>query len=299
MLFGFATIEHAGRSVPAITCGEDVWPLADLVPIDSCPAAVPDDLHGLLVEWDSWTDAVEKVLASSIRPRSRSAAETVFLPPLPAPSAVYCAGANYRDHVEEMGATPPDPATDRPFHFLVPPTSLSGHGATVPKPPDVRKLDWEAELVAVIGRTADDVDAERALDYVAGYTVANDLSCRDERFRSPMFGIDWMAHKGRRALTPVGPSIVPARFVPDPLALSLRLSVNETTRQDSTTGQMIFSVAQQIAALSALTPLQPGDLVLTGTPAGTAGAHGGLYLEPGDVVVAEIDGIGRLENRIG
>jgi 2-keto-4-pentenoate hydratase/2-oxohepta-3-ene-1,7-dioic acid hydratase in catechol pathway len=134
----------------------------------------------------------------------------------------------------------------------------------------MQRLDWEAELVAVTGRRADTVTPEQALDYVAGYTVANDLSCRDERaMSSGIFGIHWLLQKGWRGLKPVGPAIVPARFVPDPGALRIRLSVNDEIRQ-----------------------------VLTGTPAGTAAAHGHRYLTPGDHVVAEIEGLGQLTTRI-
>ncbi|MDT0307549.1 fumarylacetoacetate hydrolase family protein [Streptomyces sp. DSM 44917] len=279
--------------------GEEIFPLADLLPPAHRPAPLPDGFRGLLPAWDQWVDAVEKALAGQapcapVPP----AAIGAFLPPLTDPSAVYGAAANYSDHVAEMGAQAPDPADGPPFHFLLPPASLVGHGRPVPRPRGVRRLDWEVELAAVIGRETDGIAPERALEQVAGYTVANDLSCRDEEFRSPLFGMDWLRHKGWRGLTPLGPCVVPARFVPDPSALRLRLSVNGVTRQDSHTGLMIHSVAQQISALSALAPLRPGDLLLTGTPAGTATAHQGRYLKPGDRVVAAIDGVGRLENRI-
>nr|WP_186000255.1 fumarylacetoacetate hydrolase family protein [Streptomyces malaysiensis] len=140
---------------------------------------------------------------------------------------------------------------------------------------------------------------EEALDYVAGYTVANDLSCRDdEALSAPPFGIHWLLQKGWRGLKPLGPAVVPASLVPTPHDLPIRLSVNGEVRQNSNTNQMIFSLAEQISALSKLAPLHPGDLLLSGTPAGTAAAHQGRYLEPGDEVVVEVVGVGRLETRV-
>ena len=113
-----------------------------------------------------------------------------------------------------------------------------------------------------------------------------------------IFGIHWLLQKGWRGLKPLGPAMIPARFVPSPGALKIRLSVNGETRQDSSTSQMIFTVLQQIAALSAVVPLEPGDLILTGTPAGTAAAHHDRYLAPGDLIVAEIQEIGRPITRV-
>jgi 2-keto-4-pentenoate hydratase/2-oxohepta-3-ene-1,7-dioic acid hydratase in catechol pathway len=285
--FGFAALS-AGL---AASTDRGLVPLSRLL---GEPA--PADVLALLPAWDDWIDAVAAALSGYDGPLLTEE-EVVFLPSVTHRPTVYCAGANYTDHLAEMGG---QAAATEPFHFLIPPAALSGHRSVAVRPAQMERLDWEVELAAVIGRRADAVTGQEALDYVAGYTVANDLSCRDARAMSvPIFGINWLLQKGWRGLKPLGPALVPARFVPSPDALKLRLSVNGETRQDSSTGQMIFSLPQQIAALSAVVPLEPGDLILTGTPAGTAAGHGNRYLVPGDQVVAEIEGVGRLTTYIG
>ncbi|MFD1715443.1 fumarylacetoacetate hydrolase family protein [Amnibacterium flavum] len=215
-------------------------------------------------------------------------------PPTVDRPAVFCAGANFADHVAEMGET----AIVRPYHFISPPTVLAGDGDQVRRPTGGDLLDWEVELVAVIGRRSFEVAEESALDVLAGYTVGNDVSVRGPHLVHPIFGIDWGVAKNADGLTPIGPALVPARFVPDPQALAMTLTVDGIVRQQSSTAQMLVSVAAQIAAITRYTTLNPGDLILTGTPAGTARAHDGAYLEDGAVMVAEIDGVGSLSNQI-
>ena len=161
-------------------------------------------------------------------------------------------------------------------------------------------MDWEAELAAVIGRTAKHVQVEKALNYVAGYAVANDLSARDRGRRphipddSP-FKADWVAHKSFDGSCPLGPWIVPSDDIRDPQNLGIRLWVNGVIKQDSSTKNMIFNVAEQIAHLSSRLTLHPGDLILTGTPAGVGGGRG-EFLKAGDVVKIEIERIGSISN---
>lgn len=223
---------------------------------------------------------------------------------------IYCAGANYADHVAEMARAqnqppPPDPHMLglKPWFFIKPSRSCAvGTGARVARPRGCEKLDWEAELAAVIGKPARNVSAKDALSYVAGYTIANDLSARDLARRPQLppgspFHFDWTAHKGFEGSCPLGPWITPAREVPDPQRLAIRLWVNGALKQDSSTSQMIYSVAEQIAHLSSLATLHPGDIVLTGTPAGV-GAPRNEFLQPGDRVEIEIEALGRLETWI-
>ena len=230
--------------------------------------------------------------------------------PLLYPGAIYCAGANYADHVEEMARAqnlppPKDPRELglKPWFFLKPArASVVGPLSRVARPRSSQKLDWEAELVAVIGRPARNVPVEKALDYVGGYTIADDLSARDLSRRAALppgnpFHFDWTAHKGFEGSCPLGPWITPAAEVPDPQRLAIRLWVNGALKQDSNTSRMIFSTAEQIAHLSSLATLHPGDLVLTGTPAGV-GAGRNEFLRPGDRVEIEIEGLGRLEHWI-
>jgi 2-keto-4-pentenoate hydratase/2-oxohepta-3-ene-1,7-dioic acid hydratase in catechol pathway len=237
-------------------------------------------------------------------------AEVKLHAPLLYPGTIYCAGANYADHVAEMARAqnmppPVDPRTLglKPWFFIKPPRGcVVGPLAQVARPRGCQKLDWEAELVAVIGKAAREVSVENALDYVAGYTCANDLSARDLGRRAQLpptnpFHWDWTAHKGFEGSCPLGPWITPAREVPDPQRLAIRLWVNGVIKQDSNTSQMIFSVADQISHLSSITTLYPGDIILTGTPAGV-GTGRNEFLQPGDHVEVEIEGLGRLENWI-
>jgi 2-keto-4-pentenoate hydratase/2-oxohepta-3-ene-1,7-dioic acid hydratase in catechol pathway len=188
-----------------------------------------------------------------------------------------------------------------PWHFIKPSHTAIGNNGIV----SVRssKLDWEVELAVVLGRRARNVSVVEALNYVAGYTIANDLSARDliARTNVPIespFRYDWIGQKCFDGSCPLGPFLVPAREVPDPQNLGIRLRVNGTLMQDSNTSQMIFSAAEQIAHLSSRLTLYPGDIILTGTPAGT-GAEIGRFLAEGDLATAEVDGLGVLNTRIG
>ncbi|MFJ3802589.1 fumarylacetoacetate hydrolase family protein [Streptomyces sp. NPDC090088] len=290
--FGMARVLHEGGPVLGVVQDDTVHLLSDLLG-DSAPATFEQALG----EWEPLVDSVAAALDTGAAAGSAvPAASADFLPPAVDRPAIWCAGANYTDHVAEMGNTDFE---KRAFHFLSPATVLSGHRAVVNRPAGVTRLDWEIELAAVIGRAARRVGVEDALSHVAGYTIANDVSVRDEdRLRHPIFGIDWTATKNADGCTPLGPSVVPARFVPEPGDLGLTLAVNGQVRQDSRTSLMIVDLAEQIAALSQYITLQPGDLVLTGTPAGTAAAHGGAYLLDGDVMTATITGLGTLENTI-
>ena len=307
MTFGIATVRFApgsqsGEGAPADTPAVVVDDRA--VPLDVLLGAgdgrrAPGSVLELLPDASSW---FSRIGAADLVPSERagwvSTEEVEFLPPLPNPPTIYCAGANYRDHIEEMTGRAPDDAYAVPYHFLTPAGALSGHRAAVPRPPGCTQLDWEIELAVVIGRRAEHVSLDAALEYVAGYTVANDLSMRDFALRPDVpFGVDWIRSKGYTGCLPVGPTIIPSAFVPDPQHLSLSLSVNGEKMQDSSTALMLFSVAEQIAALSAIVPLLPGDLICTGTPAGVGFARG-RFLEPGDVAVAEIEILGRLETRV-
>lgn len=266
---------------------------------------------GILEDWRAAQGVIKKAVASAAKSRvkSRPLKGAKLLAPVLWPSAIYCAGANYADHAAEMAARSnrplePDPHTLglESWHFIKASRSLAPPGATIKAADYSKQLDWEAELAAVIGRPAKNVSQEKALSYVAGYTVANDLSARDRSRRphvsdtSP-FKADWVAHKSFDGSCPLGPWIVPASEIPDPQNLALKLWVNGEIKQDSHTSKMIFNLAEQIAHLSARLTLHPGDLILTGTPAGV-GAGRGEYLKAGDVVKIWIEGIGEISNRI-
>ena len=211
--------------------------------------------------------------------------------PLDNPSKIIAIGLNYLDHAEEGKADVPA----NPICFCKFPTSLIGPGAEVKWSPDVSaKVDYEAELVVVVGKRARRVSEAEALDYVFGYTCGNDVSARDLQF----WDGQWVRGKSLDTFAPIGPWIVTADEIPNPQTLDIRCLVNGQTMQESNTGHMIFSVAYLIHFLSQAFTLLPGDLIFSGTPSGV-----GVFRNPpvlmgdGDEMVIEIDGIGRLVNR--
>jgi 2-keto-4-pentenoate hydratase/2-oxohepta-3-ene-1,7-dioic acid hydratase in catechol pathway len=263
----------------------------------------PAELRGVtlmqvLDDWARWTPVLRDLDAESLTevPGARLAA------PLTYPRKVLCAGANYYDHAEEMGTERPDPDAT-PFFFLkTPTTTIVGTGTPVAIPVDPEAgVDWEAELGVVIADTCRDLDAADARAHIAGYVVANDLSARGRFPRPdavfPPFGWDWFAHKNQDGFCPIGPGMVPAWLVPDPQELKIRLTVNGEVKQDSTTAAMVTGVDKLVAAASRVATLEPGDLVLTGTPAGV-GMPRQEFLKPGDVVTVEIEGLGHITNEI-
>ena len=206
------------------------------------------------------------------------------------PSKIVCVGLNYRDHAEESGMALPE----RPLLFSKWPNTLIGPGDPILLPAISNEVDYEAELGVVIGRRASGVAQEDALSYVRGYVCANDVSARDLQFADGQ----WARGKSLDTFCPVGP-LVPASEVPDPQALRIRAILNGRTLQDSNTQQMIFSVAEVIAFISQAITLEPGDLILTGTPPGVGFVRKPpIFLQPGDEITIEIDGIGALTNPV-
>jgi 2-keto-4-pentenoate hydratase/2-oxohepta-3-ene-1,7-dioic acid hydratase in catechol pathway len=263
-------------------------------------------VRGILDDWAIAAPLLAEVSASA-KTNGRALDSVELLSPVLYPGAIYCAGANYRDHVDNMSrrlniAPDPDPHILglSPWHFIKASWCAVGHGAKVGLDSDF--LDWEAELAVVIGRLARDVTVTHAFDYVAGYTIGNDLSARDRMARdkvdiSSPFRYDWIGHKNFDGACPLGPWIVPAGDVGDPQSLSIRTFVNDVLKQDSNTSNMLFSIAEQISYLSSRLTLHPGDVILTGTPAGV-GMETGECLNHGDRVRVEIENIGELVTEI-
>ena len=214
-----------------------------------------------------------------------------MVPPIERPQKIICVGLNYHDHAEEQGVEPP-PA---PLLFAKWPNTLIGPGEAIVIPPVTRQVDYEAELGVVIGRRVRGVSEENALEAVRGYLCLNDVSARDLQFSDGQ----WVRGKSLDTFCPVGPELVPAVEVPDPQALGIRASVNGHVLQDSSTSRMVFSVAGIIAHVSRAITLEPGDLIATGTPAGVGAFRDPpIWLEPGDEVSIEIDGLGALTNPV-
>jgi 2-keto-4-pentenoate hydratase/2-oxohepta-3-ene-1,7-dioic acid hydratase in catechol pathway len=295
---GLATIRLDGRPGPAVLAGGFVLPLAEAARRSGADGPAPGSSREALADWDRWTSVIRHAGADGVGGAGwLPETDVEFLPALADPPTVYCAAANYHDHAKEMRSTA-DTVPAAPMFFLVPPASLAGHREPVVRPDGVQQFDWEVELAVVIGRRASSVSAADASTVIAGYTVANDLSLRDFARREDFpFFPDWLAMKSYTGCMPLGPAIVPAESVPDPMDLHLGLTVNGVQRQASNTKNMIFSIAEQIEYLSRIVTLQPGDVILTGTPAGTGRAWG-AFLAPDDVMVAEVEGLGRLETRV-
>jgi 2-keto-4-pentenoate hydratase/2-oxohepta-3-ene-1,7-dioic acid hydratase in catechol pathway len=299
---------RAGRDARAgLLVGDTVYDAAKVTG-ESADATV----LGVLADWSKaqrrLAQAAKRIAAGRSEARGVPLGRAHLLAPVLYPGAIFCAGANYTDHMREMARVqniPPEKDPHelglKPWHFIkTSRASVVGPGAKVKLPAYSRMVDWEVELAAVIGKAARDVTAEKSLDHVAGYTIANDLSARDvmRREKNPAtspFHYDWLSQKCFDGSCPIGPWIVPSSDLADPQHLALKLWVNDTLMQDSLTSKMIFSIAEQIAMLSSRVTLHPGDLVLTGTPAGV-GTPRRLFLKPGDRVKLWIEGIGELSH---
>jgi 2-keto-4-pentenoate hydratase/2-oxohepta-3-ene-1,7-dioic acid hydratase in catechol pathway len=218
-----------------------------------------------------------------------------LLAPIPrARRNLVCVGLNYADHASESRVTSGIP--EHVVLFTKPPSTVIGPGESIPWHGHVStRIDWEVELVAVIGRRGRDITEGKALDHVFGYTIGNDITARDLQARHQQ----WYKGKGLDGFCPLGPWIVSADELGDPQALQLRLTVNGAVKQNANTKDMIFGVAQLVSAWSQGMTLEPGDLLMTGTPSGVGFARKPPeYLKPGDVVEAEIEHIGVLRNDV-
>ena len=210
--------------------------------------------------------------------------------PIPRPGKIVCVGLNYKDHAEEQGAELPA----APLLFAKFTTALIGPGDPIVIPSLVTKCDYEAELGVVIGETVRDVSKENALEAIAGYVVANDVSARDLQFADGQ----WTRGKSPDTFCPVGP-MTPRDEIADPHALAIRAVVSGDVLQDSTTANLIFGIDEIVSYVTRTTTLEQGDLILTGTPAGV-----GVFrdpqrlLQPGDEITIEIDGVGSLTNPV-
>jgi 2-keto-4-pentenoate hydratase/2-oxohepta-3-ene-1,7-dioic acid hydratase in catechol pathway len=261
--------------------------------------ALPGGLYLTFADWQQ-TQATVRQLSEQARAGKLLAIaqdDAVLTAPI-RPTRIFCAAANYVEHAKEMGTVLAAKSQSKPYMFLKLQDSVIGPEDDIIKPPETEKLDWEVELGVVIGREARRVGVAEAFDYVAGYTIVNDVSARDLNTRSDYpFKFDWFQGKCWDTFAPLGPWIVPAWLIPDPQLLNLSLSVNGKVMQSDTTGHMIWTVREQISYLSQILTLRPGDVIATGTPTGVGMAHG-VFLQHGDLVEAEIEHIGVLRNRV-
>ena len=326
----FSSVEQPEFS--AVVVGDRVAPIRALKPVlenIGCASLGSPSVLELLENWDLSFDTLRRAAdvllcneAKGERWRNilMPTEQLRFHPPVDLPRQVFCAGANYRKHVidlivdqaagtlrdqtpEERRAQAAKMMNDRaahgaPFVFSKPISAIVGPYDPVILPRHAAQPDWELELGVIIGKPARHVRREDALDYVAGYTIVNDITNRDLVFRKDAgaMGADWIAAKGSPGYLPTGPYLVPAAFVSDPQNLQIILKLNGEVMQNESTADMIFGVARIIEYLSTYVQLWPGDLIATGSPAGN-GTHYNRFLKPGDVMEGSITGLAVQRNQ--
>ena len=311
--FALGTFQAADArdAFPGLVAGDRVLDLRQALP------SGPTDMLAVLLEWKVTLPQLHRLASDRSRPGRPLNGLRVHAPVQP--RQIFQAGANYRQHVIDLEVahrSPDDPRSpeqaraeiaalmdrrareDQPYVFTGLPSSITGPYDEVELPSWAAKPDWELELAVVIGRHTHRVETAQALDYVAGYTIANDLTDRAAVFRPdmPAIGTDWLRSKNAPGFTPLGPYLVPAEFVGDPGDLQVTLTLNGQTMQDESAKDMLFGVARLISYISQYAVLWPGDVVLTGSPAGN-GLHWGRLLRDGDVMEGTITGLGAQRTR--
>lgn len=269
-------------------------------------------------------EAAQAILAdraTGLRQAGQQIGTLTFHPPVNLPRQIFCAGANYKRHVVQIIMSQATEATKNmtaeerrtygerlmderaargsPFFFVKAQSAVTGPYNPIVLPSNATQPDWELELAVVIGKRAYQVTRTQALEYVAGYTIANDVTSRDRLLRAAgdarEMGFDLAASKNAPTYLPLGPYIVPASAIADPQALRITLKLNGEIKQDESTSDMIFPVARLVEYASSFAMLLPGDVICTGSPAGN-GVHYGRFLQPGDVVESSISGLGVQRN---
>lgn len=260
------------------------------VDLNSADASLPTSLRALLEQGPA---ALDKAVAATNSGQAIAPGSVKLLPPVTDPEKIICIGLNYADHAAETGAKiPAEPVVFNKFL-----TALRAHGDDIELPAVSKEVDYEAELVVIIGKAGRNIPREAALAHVAGYACGHDVSARDWQKGKP--GGQWLLGKSFDSFGPLGPELVTADEVGDPGVLEISLRLNGETMQHSTTRQLIFPVDYLVSYLSQCVTLKPGDLIYTGTPPGVGMARTPpVWLKPGDVVEIEIEKIGLLRNTV-
>jgi len=263
-------------------------------PADGVPRRVHEAIEGGSEAVRALASYVDRVLSGPAGDSFlRNEESLVFAPCVPNPGKIVCVGLNYRKHAEETNS----PIPEYPVLFSKFSNSLAGHRQDVPIPKETQKMDYEVELVIVIGRKAKHVSREKALDYVFGYCAANDVSARDLQTRTHQ----WLLGKSCDGFCPIGPYLVTADEVGDPNNLELKCTVNGEVRQHSNTSDMIFRCDELVSYISRHMTLMPGDIILTGTPEGVILGYPKekqVWLKHGDTMTVEVEKLGALTNRL-
>lgn len=305
--YALATYRHTGQTRTALVLEDQLHDLQQLLEIcaiapDATRTLLSCGIGDMIARWIECENAVADLAAAAAElnnagglPPGLGKARNNPLLTLPfTPSQIFAAGSNYIEHANEMGTVLAAKADSKPYMFLKATRSAIGPGESVVIPSQVTRPDWEVELGVVIGRGGRRIPVESSMDHVAGYTVINDVSARDQTRREDYpFKFDWFQGKSFDTFAPIGPWFVPRACIEDPQSLKLGMDINGVAMQDGSAAEMIWTIREQIAYLSSILTLQPGDLIATGTPTGV-GMGRGIFLKPGDTMRAWVENVGEL-----
>jgi 2-keto-4-pentenoate hydratase/2-oxohepta-3-ene-1,7-dioic acid hydratase in catechol pathway len=264
----------------------------------------------MLDDWDRSFAQLQEIAAALPKgaPGAAPVSSLTALPPVGRPGKMFYAAQNFQEHVDEMlraGMTPKEgpkftgeKSTSKPYLFLKAPSCLAGAHDDIEIPRELKRIDWEAEIACAISKRGKRIKAERALDHVAGWMTTNDVSARDLQIRAdrPALRADWLNGKSHDRFAPMGPYLVPRAFVQDHMNLFIRLTVNGAVKQNGNTSQFIFTPEEQIEYASGILSLQAGDIFVCGT-CGGVGQGTNTFLNVGDVMETEVEGLGKMRNR--
>jgi 2,4-diketo-3-deoxy-L-fuconate hydrolase len=291
--FALATVQTGAGPAAAIRVDGRLHLLAEAE-----PSLIHTSVRDLLEDWFRFFDrlaAVADTIASHPdRSERRDRVDPTVLTPVMYPNSLMAVGANYSGHLKEMGLQPTK-WDSMPFFLRPPSTTLVGPGATVRIPASTEQFDWECELAVFVGRRLRDATRQEAGAAIAGYAIGLDLSCRDLIQVDNDLKVDLVRGKAQDTMAPCGPWITPAAFAGDVDDLRVQLWVNEQQMMDASTNEMLFKVDEQLQVISQYLTIEPGDILFTGSPAGSAGEHGNRWLRPCDRIHATIGGLGPLD----
>ncbi len=311
--FKLATFsKRGGKPYAAIVLDDAVYDLAQAAKAAGRTLGDARTIRDLLEDWDRNFATLQEIAAfldrSGMAADSSSASSLIAHPPVARPGKMLYAAQNFQEHVDEMlraGMTPKDgpkftgeKSTTKPYLFLKAPSCLAGAYDDIEIPRGLKRIDWEAEIACVIGRRGKHIKAERALSHIAGWMTTNDVSARDLQIRNDRPGLrsDWLNGKSHDRFAPMGPFLVPRAFVKDHMNLFIRLTVNGVVKQNGNTSQFIFTPEEQIEYASDILSLECGDIFVCGT-CGGVGQGTNTFLQPGDVMETEVEGLGKMRNR--
>jgi 2-keto-4-pentenoate hydratase/2-oxohepta-3-ene-1,7-dioic acid hydratase in catechol pathway len=280
--YALATVQSTSGTQPALALADGRLLVHDRLEGSS--------VRALLDHWTEAEQVLDEIAAAPGTGRFLDPDMTTLLTPVRYPDALLAVGANYSGHLAEMGLEPTRWPI-MPFFHRPPRTSLVGPGETVSIPRSTTEFDWECELAIVVGRPLRHADRQEARAAIAGYTIGLDLSCRDLIQPPGAHTVDLTRGKAQDTMAPCGPVLVPAKFMADVTDLRITLSVNDELMMDASTNEMLYPVDEQLSIISEYMTLSPGDILFTGSPAGSAAHHGGRWLKPGDRIDAQIGDI--------